>query len=72
MLYFVFFYLAVIQQTIFPVILHFKFVLTHLSCLPSHHDLWTSACWAITMSGAALAAVVFFLAFFLLHRYGDL
>lgn len=40
-----------------------------------HHDVLTSACWSITMSGAALAVVVvvvFFLAFFLLQRYGDL
>lgn len=75
MLYFVFSYLAVIQQTRFPIILHFKFVSTGRSCLPSHHDLLTSAYWSVTMSGAALAVVVvvvFFLAFFLLQRYGDL
>lgn len=75
MLYFVFSYLAVIQQTKFPIILLFKFVSTGRSCLPSHHDLLTSAYWSVTMSGAALAVVVvvvFFLAFFLLQRYGDL
>lgn len=39
----------------------------------SHHGLLTPACWSIIMSSAALAVVVvvFFLALFLLQRYGD-
>lgn len=40
-----------------------------------HHDLLTSVCSFVAMSGAALAVVVvlvFFLAFYLLQRFGDL
>lgn len=40
-----------------------------------HHESLTSVCSVITMSGAALAivvVVVFLLALYLLHRYGDL
>lgn len=73
MLCFVFRYFAVIQQTRFPVMLNLFLLVPLAFC--SHHDLLTSAYWSITMSGAALAVVVvvgFFLAFFLLQRYGDL